>query len=405
MSIDIRLLTATNDLAEAFATFRTAMVGLPAFGTVDDVVLSRIFEPGRTYGAFVDGKLVGTADSYSGQIAVPGGAWLPHAAVTHVGVLPTHTRRGLASALFKDQLRAARDRGAVVATLRASDARIYGRFGYGIASTTVSLEVDTERARLVGASPAGGPLRLLEAAEAWPVLAEIYAKQPFPRPGTITRSSYWWDFQAMRLAKSTAPAYVAVYGPEGAETGFVRYHPIGLDTWFTSQQRSVVVDDLIAHNAEAYRALISHLLTVDLPHRLVFPMRPIDDGLPWLFEDFRSVSVTSTRDETWLRLLDVGKALAARSYQGEASVILEVPDPILPENAIRLRLSRNGAEPTDLPADVIANVEAVSAAYLGGAKWWQLALAGRLEVKNHQAIASLDALFATEILPYAGTMF
>lgn len=404
MTIEIRPLSAKADLRQALATFRNAMVGLPSFGIVDDAALDRLYEPGRTYGAFAGQVLVGTTDSYSGKIAVPGGAWLTHAAVTHVGVLPTHTRRGVASALFRRQLQDLRDEGVAIATLRASDARIYGHFGYGIASTSVSYELDTERAVLRG-MPSRDGVRLIEADDAWPVLQRIYANQPAPRAGTMTRSPYWWTLQASRLKRNDAPAYVTVAGEEGEETGFVRYHAVGLDTWFTSRQRTVVIDDLVAHDAGSYAALIAHLLAVDLPHRLNFPIRPADDALPWLFQDFRAVTQTSARDETWLRLVDVEAALAARAYGGDRSVVIEISDPILSGNNGLWQISPDGVSRTDAAADVSADISALSAAYLGGTKWWQLGAAGRARARDHQVITSLDNLFATTPAPFSGTMF
>jgi len=405
MTLNVRPLKGEADLRQAARTFRTAMVGLPPLGPIDDAQFGKLFEPDRTWGAFDGDTIVGTTESYSGRIAVPGGAWLPQAAVTHVGVLPTHTRRGVATALCKAQLYAARQQGEAAATLRASDARIYGNFGYAIANTSVSFEVDKQRARLRAAPTSTNRARLIDIDDAWAIQARIYAAQPDPRAGVITRSSYWWDFQALRQTNSGAPAYVAVHGEEGSETGFVRYHPIGLDSWFTSPERTIVVDDLVAYSPEAYVALVAHLLAVDLPHRIVFWSRPADDLLPWLFEDFRAVRVTAVRDETWLRLLDVEKALSTRSYAGRNSVVLEVLDPILPENATRLRLSPEGVERTNSSATVTADVAAVSAAYLGGVKWWQLAQTGRLATFDNASVDSLDGLFAASALPHSGTMF
>ncbi len=405
MTLDVRLLADKAELAQAARTFRTAMVGLPPLGSIDDALLEDLFQPERTFGAFVDGAIVGTTDSYSGHIVVPGNARLPHAAVTHVGVLPTHTRRGIATALFGQQLRTARAQGEAVATLRASDARIYEHFGYGIASTSVSFEIDTQRARLRKDVRRTDAVRLVDIEGSWPLQAQIYAAQPSPRPGTISRSRYWWHLQATRRTREGASAYVAVCGPEGEETGFVRYHPVGLDNWFVSSERTIVVDDIVAHDAHDYSALISHLLTVDLPHRILLWSRPVDDILPWLFEDFRSVRITAARDETWLRLLDAETALAARSYDGPESVVLEIVDPLLFGNTTRLRLSRDGVEPTNRTASVTGGIAAVSAAYLGGVKWWQLAQTGRVEASDRRAVEALDRLFAVSPAPYAGTMF
>jgi GNAT superfamily N-acetyltransferase len=106
--IEVRVLQGLQELVTAANVFRAAMVGLPNFGLSQEALVAELYEPGRAYGAFVDGQLIGTTDSYTSALRVPGGAELPHAAVTHVGVLPTHTRRGAATALLRTQI----DRGA-----------------------------------------------------------------------------------------------------------------------------------------------------------------------------------------------------------------------------------------------------------------------------------------------------
>src|SRR5690606_26401340 len=126
---DIRVLTDERDLIAALEVFRTAMVGLPWSAPIPPEIAGKFFEVGRTLGAFADGELVGTVDSTRGSLTLPGGRTVAHAAVTHIGVLPTHTRRGIGSHLVRHQLTDARDAGEVVATLRASEATIYGRFG------------------------------------------------------------------------------------------------------------------------------------------------------------------------------------------------------------------------------------------------------------------------------------
>ena len=59
---------------------------------------------------------------------------LPAAGVTFVAVLPTYRRRGVLSSLMRRQLADVRDRGEPLAILWASEAVIYGRYGYGRAS-------------------------------------------------------------------------------------------------------------------------------------------------------------------------------------------------------------------------------------------------------------------------------
>ncbi|MDI6029036.1 GNAT family N-acetyltransferase [Corticibacterium sp. UT-5YL-CI-8] len=405
MSIEVRRLTERDELAGAVRTFRTAMTGLPPLGAVDDAMIEGLFEPGRAFGAFHDGQLVGTTNSYSGEIRVPGNAWLPHAAVTHVGVLPTHVRRGVAKTLLHAQLRAARESGEPLATLRATEAGIYGNFGYAIANLSVAYEIDRARARLRPEFRKPSETMFVEPDQAWALQARVYASQPDPRSGTISRPRYWWSANASRLSRSAVPTYVVAHGRPGQETGYVRYRPLDTSAWVASTNRTIVVDDLIAHDDETYAALISHLLSVDIAHRIQLPVCPADDLLPWLFTDWRSASVTNCLDETWLRLLDTQKALAGRSYEGPDAVVVEIIDPILTDNTVRLRITADGVGRTHAAAQIVTDVATASTVYLGGAKWWQMQHLRRLQVADASAVAALDRLFSVQRLPFSGTMF
>jgi GNAT superfamily N-acetyltransferase len=146
MNTEIRVLDNEDDLIAAANVFRTAMVGFPPLSNLAPGQITRLLEPGRTIGAFVKGQLVGTADAVTSRLTLPGGAIVSHAAVTHIGVLPSFTRKGIATDLIGHQLDDIAARGEVVATLRASEATIYERYGYGVASSSQTVEVRTARA-------------------------------------------------------------------------------------------------------------------------------------------------------------------------------------------------------------------------------------------------------------------
>ena len=403
MSPDVRVLSREDDLLAAAAVFRTALVGLPPLPVGADI--ARLFEPGRTLGAFVGGELAGTADSYSSRLVVPGGAWVPQAAVTHVGVLPTHTRRGIVTALLRRQLADIAARGEIVATLRASEAVIYERFGYGVAGSSAQRELSRGRARVRETAPRGGQVRLVDAASSWKMLAQIYESGGASRTGVIDRPVYWWRLHELLHGEKASPAYVAVHGPAGAEDGFVRYHPINTAEWFSSRDRAIVVDDLVATTPEAYAGLIRFLLGIDLIDRIVFPYTALDDPLAMLLTDERAVRTVSVSDETWLRIVDVPAALDRRGYHGPRSVVLAVTDELLPRNTGSYLVSAQGAVRTDAPADLSVDVSTLGALYLGGSRWWQHARAGRVTVHRAGAVETADELFRTDALPFAGTLF
>ncbi len=338
MNSDIRVLDREEDLLAALTVFRTAMIGFPPLN-LQPGQITALLEPGRTIGAFVDDRLVGTADAVTSRLTLPGGAVVSHAAVTHIGVLPSFTRRGLATDLVRHQLRDVAARGEVVATLRASEATIYGRYGYGVASSTQSVEIQTARAALRPDIAPGGPVRLLDPSDTWDILPRIYSEHRPRRPGTIDRPAVWWQGARLRSEFSSGPAYVAVHGIPGSESGFARYRPIDTEKWFIGDQRTIVVEDFFAPTVDAYLGLLRFLFGLDLVDRVIFWMLPVDDPLPLLLLDRRAAKVTAVHDETWLRVVDVHQALTARSYTGDEAITVSVTDPLLQHNSAAFVIS------------------------------------------------------------------
>jgi predicted acetyltransferase len=405
MTTEIRVLDGEDQLVAAANVFRTAMIGFPPLSNLAPGQITTLLEPGRTIGAFVEDQLVGTADAVTSGLTLPGGAVVGHGAVTHIGVLPSFTRKGIATDLVRHQLRDIAQRGEVVATLRASEATIYERYGYGVASSSQTVEIQTARATLRPGVGAGGPVRLLDLTQVWDVLPRIYAQNRPSRPGTIDRPEMWWQGLRLRTESSAGPWYVAVHGNPGSETGFARYRPVDTATWFVSDQRTIVVEDFFAPTTEAYLGLLRFLLELDLIDRVVFWMLPVDDPLPWLLVDRRGVRVTAVHDETWLRVIDVKKALAARQYAGDGTVTISVDDPLLQGNSVAVLVAGHGAELTEQRPQIHVGVEGLSSVLLGGVSWHSLAVAGIARADDPAAFDVADGLFGVHDAPYAGFFF
>ena len=136
--------------------------------------------------------------------------------------------------------------------------------------------------------------------------------------------------------------------------------------------------------------------------------RPVDDRLPWLLDNARAARPMVRTDFLWVRLLDVPSSLATRSYAATGRVVLEVVDPLgLAGGRFDLDVSPDGAacEPTAEPADVTVPVQALGAAYLGGARLTTLHAAGWLDEHAPGAVDAADAMFAGRIAPWCNTWF
>jgi len=156
---------------------------------------------------------------------------------------------------------------------------------------------------------------------------------------------------------------------------------------------------------EAYLGLLRFLLGLDLIDRVLFWMLPLDDPLPMLLVDRRAARVAAVHDETWLRIIDAHKALAARRYEGDGAVTIAVNDPLLPDNSASFAIAGHGVEPTNHHPHVHVGVAGLGAVLLGGATWHGLAGAGLARADDPEALVVADRLFAVREAPHDGFFF
>lgn len=400
---DIRLLLDPQELRAAAGVFRQAMFGLPGGVTPVEHWVEKYIVPGRVYGAWLDGTLAGTTNSFRGQLTLPGGESVAHAAVTHVGVLPHFTRRGILQGLLRQQLEDLYQEGVSVASLRASQGGIYSRFGYGVASYFQDLRID--KRELAALPKRQGEVQLLSATDGWKTLQEIVERYPLARAGTLTRWPQWWAMQQHRLAHSHLNHYVAVALKEGIPQAFVRYHAQPEDNWLYSTERTLVVDDFHAADAELAVTLFNYLLQLDIARFVQFSHRPVDDVLPLFADNPRAVGQQSLRDETWLRIIHLERTLNARRYQDAEPVVLAVTDSQLPQNQGNWLLSAEGVTATRQTADLSLDSATLAMLLLGGHKVWQLIQTQRIRIVNPQAPKRLERLLACDEAPWSGIFF
>ncbi len=403
-NFEVRSLAHTEGRREAFAKFRQSMLGIGDIGRASAEAETAYLESGSPIGGFVDGELQGVANGYESSIVLPGGNRVSHLAVTHVGVSPTHARRGIARRLLTEQLRQARARGFVVAGLRASDARIYGRYGYGIASWSARQEVDLVNGGRLNPGHRGD-VRRVDALENFEVFKRIANSSPAPRAATLTRWDAWWDIQKFRTTQGSTPHHAVVIGAEGAERGYLRFHVQPSENWFGSAQRTVIVDDLVAHDNDAWRGLMEHLLSQDILHKVILPARPVDDPLRLLVDNPRAIQVSELRDESWIRPLDLGKFLNGRTYGRDSRVVFRVTDPILPENTGVWTLSSNGAMRSEERPALELSLQTIAELAFGTQPAAALAAAGRIDVTSRDIDALDEAFAAAGPSPYSGISF
>ncbi|MEU3559454.1 MULTISPECIES: GNAT family N-acetyltransferase [unclassified Kitasatospora] len=349
-----------------------------------------------------DGRPVGTAGACSFELTLPGEVVVPTAGVTSVGVLPTHRRRGVLTALMRRQLDDVRARGEFLSVLLASEAGIYGRFGYGPATYTQRLTVPSgqaafaaPRARRAAEAPAAGSVELLRRADCGQIVEEVYDRYRRRQPGALSRPRRWWELGAGQVPIAPTPRYVAVHrDADGTPDGYASYS-LGDDT--------LTVDETIAVDDAAHTDLARFVLGHDLVSQVVFRHCPPEHPLRWQLADFRAVQPGGETDWLWVRLLDVPRALTARGWFTDGELVLDVDDPFLGEHHRYLLTVRNGkAEcvPTDREPDLSLDVRDLGAVYLGGTAPSALVRAGHIRAHRPGAAVLADALFRAERAPH-----
>ncbi len=369
----------------------------------------RALELDRCTAARDDGRIVGTANSYTFDMTVPGGATVPVGGLSGVVVLPTHRRQGVLTSMLRAQFDDGAERGEVASILNASEAEIYGRFGYGLAQLYAVVEVWRERAAFATAPPPI-PLRLLDQREAAPVLAPIWEASRSTRAGRLSRNEAWWGCVLSDKATWKGGGNLHVVATDGVPPEAGGYALYTITDRGNAHGWTVFVKELVAADPLVEARLWEHLLAVDLTNKVVVDGRPVDDPLRWWLTDARQYRTRELRDYLFVRLLDVPAALAARHYASSGELVLEVIDSFRPESGgtFRLAVAEDGSAqcaPTGQAPDVVLPQESLGSLYLGGVRARDLAIAGRLHERTVGAVAAADLLFGWPIAPFCQTRF
>lgn len=334
-------------------------------------------------------------------------------AISLVSVAATHRRRGIANALLEGELRAAHAAGIPMAMLTVSEATIYGRWGFGAATSVAELRVDTRGLRFTAPAPAGRVHRV-STPSLRPLAPGLARRAAERRGGDVPQRPLHWD-RMLGLSTRTAGRANALRAVRfddelGEPQGFAVYSLTGNPRDFADHTLSV--EYLCAATDDALVALWRYLLDQDLVTTVTAPMRPIDDPLPWMLANPRAVSTAARTDHLWLRILDVPAALTARKYAAADTILLRVSDPLgFAAGAWMLTTSPDGT--ATVAADgwqhgaavVDLGVAELGSLLLGGVPADTLRAAGRLTEGTPGAADRLDAVLRAPRAPFLGYWF
>ena len=400
MSVEIR--TAGSD--EKISALRPIWhyFGGPA-GPEKEQAERMLIPDGRIHVAVDGGEIVAGAGAFEFDLTVPGGP-IRAAGPTVVGVLPTHRRRGVLRDLMRAQLEDVHARGEPVAVLWASEGGIYGRFGYGLASVTGDMEIPKGHTRFAQPVDWPGSPRLVVADEALRLFPQVYDRVASETPGMLGRTPEWWEKRTLADSEwrrsGGGELVFAVLERDARPEAFAIYRlNFAYDDGVPTGKTHVV--EAMGATPAATAAVWRYLLDIDWMSRIEAELLPADHPLFLLLLEQNRMKFR-TGDGLWVRLVDVGAALAARGYAEEGELVLEVEDAFCPWNDGRYRL--DGTKTTAGP-DLRLSVDALGSTYLGGFSFADLLRAGRVEEVREGAIARADALFRTDRKPWCPEIF
>jgi predicted acetyltransferase len=402
MTIDVRPCSSREELTQALTPIWHFFGGAPTGDRVER--FAAVLPPERMLAAWVDGAVAGGAGAFPFELTVPGGR-VRAAGITVVGVFPTHRRRGVLRAMMRSQLDQAHENGEPVAYLWASEETIYGRFGYGLASLAGSFDVRRDRAAFAQAFERRGRLRLIEPGDALELIAPVYDAVAAETPGMFRRTRQWWESRVLpdpefrRGGGGEMQRVVVELDGRAQAYALYRLHmsfEAGITTGFTN------VIEAMGVTPEATREIWRYLFDIDWMNSIKAGLLPVDHPLLFLLAEPRRMGLRVT-DALWVRLVDVGAALAARSYGEGQSLVIEVVDGFCPWNEGRYRVP--GGERTDADPDLRADVTTLGSVYLGGFTFAELARALRVEELSPGGIARADTLFHADRAPWCPEIF
>lgn len=353
---------------------------------------AKYLEAQWTLGAYADGALQATATSEPFTLGLEGSP-LRMGAVTSVACMPEYRRRGLVAELLRETLKRSRDLGEPLSGLWTPHPALYRRYGWEICTEVNRHSFDPKHVTL---SPGPRPSGRIErrTTDDWRLADGVYKQWAALRNSVVLRDERRWR----SVLDFNPDADFYVYRGESAEAeGYAR-----MRTSQESGSAHLRVNELVALNSEAYRALLGLVLSHDLASQ-VYVWTAGDDPLLEIIENPEQVK-RELQYGLLLRVVDVGEAFGKRPAYGEGRVTIRVIDDTCPWNDGVWEFSSVGsymaAERCEDEPMLTVDARALGQLYNGFRSATNLARAGRLQAHHARALALADILFAMRTQPF-----
>lgn len=320
--------------------------------------------------------------------------------INTIGVRASHRRRGLLSEMMRRQLTHAVESGFATAVLTSSEGGIYGRFGFGPANRTCSIEIDCARFRyLPDVDVADGVVEFClpsQLAEDYERLTRAHQER---HPGAHGRLLSHRRVHLGELDRETD-------GPNRKLRAVGLWQDDVLAGYATFQAKekwgeTVQINEIVSGEPSVDRRLLQALVDIDLVQKLTYGWSHPRDPLPLSLADPRAVTIKETEDGIWLRVLDLPKALQQRGWDADGETVLEVRDAMgLAEGRWHLSVTggRAAVTSTEEPARLTLGVDVLALVYFGDRTVAECADAGLVRGSG-AAVREASSLFLTHRPP------
>lgn len=347
-----------------------------------------------------------TYAGFGGRLNAGGANPVPVHKITAVTVSPAYRRKGLLSQQIAADLREAAEQ-YPLAVLTASEAGIYGRFGFGAASYRAAFTVHC-RQGLELRFPVPGRVEEVTGQRMDGAFQELAERTLHSSFGAVDAAPFdegyllgqWdgWD----TLTEPKNLRWAAYRDEQQQIAGMVCYKYADHQGADTMQIRG-----LVASTARARAALLQHLANHDLIEQ-VRGSGPVHEPLRLQLRDERQYTVRSLEDSLWLRVLNPVAALEARGYVNDGRLLVNVADRLGIAEGIYL-LEVTSGQPTvrrvaaeeygELPM-LSLDVAELGRLYLGQWSIGDLLEAGAATWRTGADESSARRIFETHSTPY-----
>jgi predicted acetyltransferase len=168
----------------------------------------------------------------------------------------------------------------------------------------------------------------------------------------------------------------------------------------------VAIEEIDAVDAQARAGLWRFLFDLDLVRRFTSYGIAVDEPLRYLLANPRILTTTLT-DSTYVRIVDLPKALANRRYGADLDVVVQVSDHLLEHNdgtfRIQAEAGGEGARVTRAGRrrpDLSLGIRELGSIYLGGTPLTSLHRAGLVTERTPGSVAAMTMAFDWHQRPY-----